>query len=116
MSRRDETFLLQDVIASMENIDEYTRELTLDNFLSDRRTQDAVVRNFTIMREAVARMTHEFKEEHTQVDWRGLKDFRNTLIPFNEIIDYSVVWQNIKKELPPVYKQTKDLLNKLTNI
>ena len=113
MSKRDDTILLEDIIESIEKINRYTNDLQLSVFLSDEKTQDAVARNFEIMGEAVARMSTEFKTLNEQISWQYLKDFRNILIHAYEIIDYSLVWDTIKKELPSVYEQTKDLLNKL---
>jgi uncharacterized protein with HEPN domain len=114
MFKRDDIILLQDIIEAIENIDEYTLGLTLQDFLYDRKTKDAVARNFMIVGEAIARMSSEFKSLHSEIEWKELKDFRNVLIHSYEIIDYSVVWDNIKEEMPPAYKKIKDLLNKLT--
>jgi uncharacterized protein with HEPN domain len=113
MSKRDDLILLEDIIESIENINSYTNNFTLALFLTDRKTQDAVARNFEIIGEAVARMSNEFKKLNEHIAWQYLKDFRNILIHAYEIIDYSLVWDTIQKELPKVYELTKDLLNKL---
>lgn len=110
MSKRDDIILLEDIIESIEKINEYTHGLTLENFLADRKTKDAVARNFEIMGEATARMNNQFKTIHTQIDWKDLKDLRNVFIHSYEIIDYSLIWDIIIKELPPVYEKLKDLL------
>src|SRR5438067_137493 len=109
MSKRDDIILLEDIIESIENIKDYTEAMTLQMFLADRKTKDAVARNFEIMGEAVARMNSEFKNTHIQINWLILKDFRNILIHSYEIIDYSVVWSIIKNKLPGVLEETKDL-------
>ena len=80
---------------------------------SDTKMNDAVVRNFEIMGEAVPRMNIEFKTQHSKVIWKEPKDFRNILIHAYEIIDYALVWDTILIELPPVYKEAKDLLKTL---
>ena len=113
MSKRDDINLLEDIIESIEKINLYTQKLTLQIFLSDQKTKDAVVRNFEIMGEAVARMNLEFKMQHSKVVWKDLKEFRNILIHAYEIIDYALVWDTIFNELPPVYKEAKDLLRTL---
>lgn len=113
MSKRDDTVLLEDIVESNEKINRYTNDLHQSIFLSDEKTQDAVARNFEIMGEAVTRMSNEFKNLYEHINWQYLKDFRNILIHAYEIIDYSLVWDTIKKELPSVYEQAKDLLNKL---
>ena len=113
MSKRDDIILLEDIVESIEKINRYTNNLHLPIFLSDEKTQVAVARNFEIMGEAVARMNNDFKVLNAHISWQSLKDFRNILIHAHEIIDYSLVWDTIKRELPFVHEQTKDLLNKI---
>ena len=43
---------LEDIIDAINSIEEYTRGLTFDAFVEDRRTVDAVIRNFEIIGEA----------------------------------------------------------------
>jgi len=50
---------IRDIVASIERIMEYTRNLDFDNFKSDTKTVDAVVRNFEIIGEAAAHMPEE---------------------------------------------------------
>jgi uncharacterized protein with HEPN domain len=113
MSKRDDVVLLEDVTESIEKINSYTQELTIVTFLDDQKTKDAVARNFEIMGEAVARMSKEFKDTHAEIEWKELKEFRKVIIHAYEIIDYSLVWDTIKTELPPLYRKTQDLLNQL---
>lgn len=113
MSKRDDIILLENIIESIKKIKEYTHNLTVEGFLSDTKTKDAVVRNFEIMGEAVARMNIEFKTQHSNVVWKDLKEFRTILIHANEIIDYALIWDTILNELPLVYKEAKDLLRTL---
>jgi uncharacterized protein with HEPN domain len=96
MSRHDDVILLEDIIDSVKNINEYTEGMTLLTFLNDRKTRDAVARNFEIMGEAVARMNTEFKTTHSYINWQNLKDFRNILIHSYEIIDYCLEYSDAK--------------------
>ena len=43
---------IRDILASIERIKEYTRNLDFEQFSSDTKTFDAVVRNFEIIGEA----------------------------------------------------------------
>ena len=45
---------IRDILASIERIIEYTRNLDFEQFRSDTKTFDAVVRNFEIIGEAAA--------------------------------------------------------------
>ncbi len=55
MSKRPVELLLEDIREAIERVQEYTKEISEDAFLQDRRTSDAVVRNFEIIGEAASR-------------------------------------------------------------
>ncbi|MEO8171663.1 MAG: DUF86 domain-containing protein [Sediminibacterium sp.] len=113
MSKRDDIVLLEDAIESIGKIESYTEKLTLQMFLDDQKTKDAVARNFEIIGEAVSRMSIEFKKKHAHINWTNLKDFRNVLIHSYEIIDYSIVWSIIKGKLASISEEIKGLFNTL---
>jgi uncharacterized protein with HEPN domain len=56
MSNRQPKLLLKDIVESAEKIIAYTQFLTYDEFVSDSKTIDAVVRNFEIIGEAANRL------------------------------------------------------------
>jgi uncharacterized protein with HEPN domain len=64
MSKRDPNLLVEDIIDSGKKILEYTSNLTFDDFTKDRKTIDAVIRNFEIIREAANRLPDDFKGNH----------------------------------------------------
>ncbi len=113
MSKRDDIILLEDIIESIGKIISYTNGMTLQMFLEDGKTRDAVARNFEIMGEAVSRMNSEFKKMHKHINWVDIKDFRNVLIHSYEIIDYSIVWSIRQNKLPSVFEEIQDLFNML---
>ena len=59
---RDPRFFLEDIITSCEKIMRYTHGLTLSQFATDEKTFDAVVRNLTIIGEAVKRLPQDLLE------------------------------------------------------
>lgn len=65
MSKRDPKLLIADILESAEKIKEYTAKLSLDEFLNDSKTLDAVIRNFEIIGEAARRIPEDFKNKHS---------------------------------------------------
>lgn len=47
--KRREKEYLADMVEAMQRIIDYTLELTYEEFLADRKTQDAVLRNLQVM-------------------------------------------------------------------
>jgi len=50
MPKRSEILLLKDIIQGIENILEYTEDMSFEDFNNDNKTKDALVRNFEIIR------------------------------------------------------------------
>ena len=65
-SRRDSDFL-GDILEAIKRITEYTSEYSWDRFITDNKTQDAVIRNLEIIGEATKRLSPEFRTNHTDI-------------------------------------------------
>lgn len=50
---RDYLLFLEDILESIDKIEQYTNDLTYEEFQDEDKTIDAVVRNFEIIGEAV---------------------------------------------------------------
>lgn len=107
--RRDKDFL-EDINEAMNLISLYTKGLTYQKFLEDRKAQDAVVRNFEVIGEAVKNITAVSKSKYPDVPWKKVAGLRDKLIHFYFGIDYKIVWRIAKKEIPKLRKQVKEIL------
>lgn len=106
--RRDRDFL-GDIQEALEMIRLYTKGLTYRKFLDDRKTQDAVVRNFEVIGEAAKNVSKDLKTKHPEVEWKNIAGLRDKLIHFYFGIDYKIVWNITKKELPKLRKQINEI-------
>ena len=68
MSKRGNLELLKDIDEGIKRIEAYTHGVDYDEFLSDIKTQDAVVRNIEIIGEAVKNITSDFKEKNENIE------------------------------------------------
>lgn len=103
MSKRTIRFLLEDILEAILNIEKYTNQLSFDDFMSDQKTIDAVVRNFEIIGEAANKLPNDFRSNNPIIDWTGVIGFRNILIHDYFGTDYDILW-NIKNNYLPILK------------
>lgn len=111
MSKRDNQLLLLDMKESAKKILKYTEGMSVEDFLNDEKTIDAVVRNFEIIGEASNRIDDEFKIENPQIEWRKLKGFRNRIVHDYFGIDHEIIWTIIEQDLDELLFQLDQLLN-----
>jgi hypothetical protein len=67
---------LDDIKEAAGNIKKYTKGITYEQFLSDRRTQDAVVRNFEVIGEAAKNLPEDLKARYPGVAWKQVAGLR----------------------------------------
>lgn len=106
--RRDDDFL-GDMREAMEAVALYTKGMTFRRFMEDRKTQDAVVRNFEVMGEAAKNISSNFKEQYPDVPWKEIAGLRDKLIHFYFGVDYKIVWSITRKSIPKIMKQIKTI-------
>jgi uncharacterized protein with HEPN domain len=65
-------------------------------FIKDRETLEVVMRNFTIIGEASRSISEYIKEKYSNVDWKGIADFRNRIVHAYFEISATILWHIIK--------------------
>ncbi len=107
MSKRDWKLFVEDILESIELIESYVHTMELSDFTKDRKTIDAVVRNFEIIGEASKFIPDNIKTHYPEIDWKGIIGLRNRIAHEYFGISVSIVWDIIKRELPRLKNQMK---------
>jgi uncharacterized protein with HEPN domain len=107
--RGDKEFLL-DIIEAIKRIELYTKELSYPDFLQKMETQDAVVRNFEIIGEAVKNVSKTLKAKYNNIQWKEIAGMRDKVIHFYFGVNWDVVWGAAKDSLPPFKEKMERIL------
>jgi uncharacterized protein with HEPN domain len=86
----------------------FVEGLAKDDFLADKRTQQAVVMSLIIIGEAATKVMDgyaEFTEVHPEVPWRSMRGMRNRIAHGYFDINLDVVWDTVQTALPALLKQ-----------
>jgi uncharacterized protein with HEPN domain len=108
----------QDKIRMQHILDEageackYLEDISFDEFTRDGKTVRAVIRAIEVIGEATSRISPEFRKEHPDVPWQKIISMRNRLIHVYFDVDYRIVWQTVKENLPPLIEQLKVILKR----
>ena len=101
---------LWDMLQAAERIQEFLKNRTFDNFMTDDMLQAAVERNLEIVGEAARRISEEFKQEHAEIPWRQIIAQHNVLNHEYNDIDYKEIWQVVSFHLPRLIDQIRPLV------
>lgn len=113
MSERAPKLLLNDILDSAEAISTFTYGYDYEQFLNDRKTRDAVIRNFEIIGEAANRLPEEYKDQMNTIDWHKIRGLRNRIVHNYSGIDEQIIWSVKEDYLPELVAQINNYLNQI---
>jgi uncharacterized protein with HEPN domain len=99
---RDWKSRISDIVEAIDKVLAYTEGMRVEQFVQDRKTIDAVIRNFIIIGEAASRLPEDVMATHPDVPWREMRDMRNLVIHEYFGVDNLIVWETIQNNLPPL--------------
>lgn len=105
-------FRLEHILESIEKIEYIATNLSYEDYLEDWIKQDAIIRNFEIIGEAIANLDDEIKAKNPDVEWKLAKDMRNFLVHEYFKVDFKAVWDTINIHLPKLKEQITKTLEK----
>ena len=110
MSDKEYIDYIQDILNSIEEIEEFTKGLTYDEFAEDRKTINAVVRSLEIIGEATKNTPDSIREKYSEIPWKSMAGMRDKLIHEYSGVDLAIVWKTIQNniaEVKPLIKEIK---------
>jgi len=98
------------IIEAIEKLELVASTTSKEEFLNDWLKQDAVLKNFIVIGEAISKIDEEVKQKFPEVDWRGAKSMRNFLVHEYFSVDNSFVWETIFETIPTFKLQIENIL------
>lgn len=90
---------MQDILGAIDRIGQYAAE-GRSAFLADIKTQDAVIRQLSIVGEASSRLSMETRKAYSTIPWRKIVALRNIIVHEYSSIRLEKIWDVIENDLP----------------
>lgn len=103
--------LLDDIRQAAVYIFEFTKDKTVRDYAGDSLLHSGVERQFEIIGEALNRLSKVSPNIIGRISQhRRIISFRNALIHGYDVVDDTVVWEVVTKDLPVLYNEVCALL------
>ena len=110
--KRNFNLFLVDILEAIGNIKEYTAGMGYEEFIQDKKTRDAVVRNLEIIGEASKNVPDDVKEKYPEVNWKAVTGMRDKLIHEYFGVSSMIVWETIQNDILIFEHQIKNILER----
>jgi uncharacterized protein with HEPN domain len=107
----DKTRVLH-ILEAIAEIEKYLSGVSYDDFLANSEKRFATVKQIEIIGEACNALTAEFKNSYPDIDWKPIRGFRNISIHEYFAVNFHIVWEIAKNDLPVLKEQFNFALSK----
>lgn len=87
-----------------------TKGLTFEDYLKDEVLKRATTRSIEIIGEASKNLSDDFKNKHSDIEWKEITGMRNKIIHFYFGIKWNVVWSVIQNEVLPLKLKIEEVV------
>lgn len=91
---------LEDMRNSAQEVLDFTRGMTFEEFRQDRKTINAVIRSLEVLGEAAKRIPQDVRAKHPSIPWKDIAGMRDKLIHEYHGVDLHIVWKTVREDVP----------------
>jgi len=100
---------LWDRIQAIHHIQDFTNGLSYDDYAKNLMVQRAVERELEILGEAARRLSPQFCQTHSDIDWSSIIGLRNILAHRYDEIRCDRIWNILTTQLSPLIHQLESV-------
>ena len=106
---RDVRLFIEDILDSIQAIEQFSVNLTRIKLDSDRLRQSAIIREIEIIGGAVRNLTLDFRKRYPNILWKDIVGSRDKISHSYFKIDLDIIWEIITCNLPVLKKQIEKI-------
>jgi len=97
--RRDVRVYIEDILESITKIEDYTKEISEEDFYGNTQVQDAVLRRLEIIGEAVKNIPQEFRDNYSEIPWKKIAGMRDILTHKYFRVNLERIWKVVREDI-----------------
>jgi uncharacterized protein with HEPN domain len=91
---------IEDICNAIEDVAAFIAGMSFKDFLSDKKTSNAVIRSLEVIGEATEQIPSGLRQQHPEIPWSKMAGMRDVLIHNYMGVDLKTVWKVATERLP----------------
>lgn len=105
---------LQDILEAIAQVERYATQ-GRDRFNQDELVQIWIVHHLQTIGEASSRLSKPFIDQHPEIPWAAVVEFRNILVHEYFRVDLEIVWRIVEHDLPDLKSRVQTFVQQGEN-
>ena|SRR3989338_6918184 len=104
---------LNDIIETIRDIQHFTKGISYDGLMKDKKTLYAVIRCLEVLGEAVKNVPQAIRRRYSEVPWQEISGMRDKLIHEYFGVDTVIIWDTIREDMSSLEKAARNILKEI---
>jgi uncharacterized protein with HEPN domain len=107
---RREYLYLRDILDACDMVKTFLEGMDAATFLTSELHKAAILQKLTVIGEAAAHLSEEFRDTHPQIEWRDIVAFRNIAVHAYFAVQWDIVWATATDDVPMLRRQVLEIV------
>ena len=108
---RPDILYLRDIVEAAEAIGRFIAGVSRTDFMKDELRQAGVLQKLTVIGEAAAHLSKEFRSLHPKIEWAVIVGFRNIAVHEYFGVSWRIVWVTATDDVPDLHTRVSRILS-----
>ncbi|MGC8976463.1 MAG: DUF86 domain-containing protein [Candidatus Ratteibacteria bacterium] len=113
--KRDIRDYLNDILEECNYLMRASGELTFETFIQNEHLKKAFLKSLENIGEAVKKIPKKLKDKYSKINWRNVAGIRDILVHEYFGVNYKVIWETIKEDVPKLKDVIEEIIEKMKN-
>ena len=109
-TKRDHLDYLQNILSMIDKVEQFTADLSLEEFEENEMVHFAVIRAIEVMGEAAKHLPPEVRRKYPEVPWNRMAGMRDRIIHGYFGVDLHIVWETATRSIPTLRPRISAIL------
>jgi uncharacterized protein with HEPN domain len=109
-TKRDHLDYLQNILSMIDKVEQFTADLSLEEFEENEMVHFAVIRAIEVMGEAAKHLPPEVRRKYPEVPWNRMAGMRDRIIHGYFGVDLHIVWETATRSIPTLRPRISEIL------